>query len=276
VSTAGISPARQRVAYGADLLGVIGGIATAILLVLNRPASAWDLAAQVGLGAAVVGVAGIIASLLWEWLSSPPSIWLSIISAVFVIAGLVGVGRYPESDTGAASTHTTEDESSDATGETTTTTAATDSSPASSTPDGGDTGPGTGPNTTRRTAPPTSTTTTTTTTTVPPTTTTQAPVLLGSTATVTEQQGSLGADTFAVPQQASGPGPRIEPWAFVEVSCKVYAPQIVSANPDGYWYRLASSPWNDGYFAVANTFWNGDVPGQEPYTHYTDYNVPDC
>lgn len=91
-----------------------------------------------------------------------------------------------------------------------------------------------------------------------------------------EQQGSLGANTFTNPYNASGMGVKIPPYAHVEVSCKVYAPQIVSANPDGYWYRIHSSPWNDAYYAVANTFWNGDIPGQKPYVHNTDFAVPNC
>jgi len=91
-----------------------------------------------------------------------------------------------------------------------------------------------------------------------------------------EQQGSLGANTFTNPYNASGMGVKIPPYAYVEVSCKVYAPQIVSANPDGYWYRIHSAPWSDSYYAVANTFWNGDTPGQKPYVHNTDFGVRDC
>lgn len=91
-----------------------------------------------------------------------------------------------------------------------------------------------------------------------------------------EQQGSLGANTFTNPYNASGMGVKIQPYQWVQVSCKVYAPQIASANPDGYWYRIASAPWNNAYYAVANTFWNGDVPGQRPYTHNTDWAVPNC
>lgn len=91
-----------------------------------------------------------------------------------------------------------------------------------------------------------------------------------------EQQGSLGANTFQNPYNASGMGPKVQPYQWVDVLCKVYAPQIVSANPDGYWYRIASPPWNGGYYAVANTFWNGDIPGQRPYTHNTDWSVPNC
>jgi len=60
-----------------------------------------------------------------------------------------------------------------------------------------------------------------------------------------EQQGSLGANTFTNPYNASGMGPKIPPMAWVAVSCKVHAPQIASANPDGYWYRIASAPWSN-------------------------------
>jgi hypothetical protein len=59
------------------------------------------------------------------------------------------------------------------------------------------------------------------------------------------------------------------------VSCKVYDPYIASVNPDGYWYRIYSSPWNNQYYAPANTFMNGDPYGG-PYTHNTDFAVPNC
>lgn len=90
------------------------------------------------------------------------------------------------------------------------------------------------------------------------------------------QQGSRGVNTFLNPYNASGMGARIAPYQWVEVYCKVHAPQIVSANPDGYWYRIASPPWNGSYYSPANTFWNGDVPGRTPYTHNTDFSIPDC
>lgn len=90
-----------------------------------------------------------------------------------------------------------------------------------------------------------------------------------------EQEGHYGANTFTNPYNASGMGPKIPAAAWVQISCKVYAPAIQSANPDGYWYRIASSPWNNAYYAVANTFMNGD-PWGGPYTHNTDFNIPDC
>ena len=90
-----------------------------------------------------------------------------------------------------------------------------------------------------------------------------------------EQQGSRGANTF-YDTNAASMGPRIDPYQWVKVSCKVYAPTIGSATPGGYWYRIASAPYYNAVYAVANTFWNGDIPGQQPYTHHFDPNVPDC
>jgi hypothetical protein len=95
------------------------------------------------------------------------------------------------------------------------------------------------------------------------------------TPTYKEQEGHLGVNTFTNPHNASGMGQKIPAAAWVEVSCKVYDPTIQSVNPDGYWYRIASSPWNNAYYAPANTFMNGD-PWGGPYTHNTDFNVPDC
>lgn len=114
------------------------------------------------------------------------------------------------------------------------------------------------------------------TTTTPPLPQTTAPRPSPPPASVQEQQGSLGADTFLNPHNASGKGARVEPYEWVAVSCRVYAPEIPSANPDGWWYRLAGPPWANNYYVVANTFWNGDVPGQPPYTHHTDFDVPVC
>jgi hypothetical protein len=93
--------------------------------------------------------------------------------------------------------------------------------------------------------------------------------------TWTEQEGTRGASTFKDPTNASGPGPSIPAMGYVTVLCRVYAPQISSANPDGYWYKLGGS-FGGVYYAVANTFWNGDIPGHTPYTHNTDFAVALC
>jgi uncharacterized membrane protein YgcG len=82
-------------------------------------------------------------------------------------------------------------------------------------------------------------------------------------------------NTFTDYDNASGMGPAIAAGQWVEVSCKVYDPTIASVNPDGYWYRIASAPWSNAYYSPANTFMNGDPYGG-PYTHNTDFAVPDC
>lgn len=82
-------------------------------------------------------------------------------------------------------------------------------------------------------------------------------------------------NTFTNYHNASGMGPAIAAGQWVEVSCRVYDPTIASVNPDGYWYRIASAPWNNVYYSPANTFMNGDPYGG-PYTHNTDFSVPVC
>jgi hypothetical protein len=62
----------------------------------------------------------------------------------------------------------------------------------------------------------------------------------------------------------------------VQVSCKVFDPSITSASPDGYWYRIATPPWDNQFYAVANTFANGDPVGANGGTHNTDPAIPDC
>lgn len=91
-----------------------------------------------------------------------------------------------------------------------------------------------------------------------------------------EQAGYLGAPTFQNPGSDSGEGTRIPALGHVEVTCKIYAPQIESAEPDGYWYEIHSPPWSDHYYAVANTFWNGVGPGESGEPVNTDLSVPSC
>jgi hypothetical protein len=93
--------------------------------------------------------------------------------------------------------------------------------------------------------------------------------------TYKEQEWHTGANTFGDPNNASEMGPKIAPGQYVRVSCKLYDPSIPSASPGGYWYRIASPPWNNKYYAVANTFLNGD-PWGGPYTHPTDLKVRNC
>jgi hypothetical protein len=91
---------------------------------------------------------------------------------------------------------------------------------------------------------------------------------VASEALYSEQEGHLGVNTFTNYRNASGLGTRIEPGAWVQVSCKVYDPYIQSVNPDGYWYRIASAPWSDAYYSPANTFMNGDPWGGSLYPQH--------
>jgi hypothetical protein len=96
-----------------------------------------------------------------------------------------------------------------------------------------------------------------------------------ATYTAEEAYNRNGVPTFANYRNASKPGPVIPFGQVVQVACKLYDPSIPSTSPGGYWYRVDSSPWADSYYAVANTFLNGDPP-DGPYTHYYDPAVPNC
>ncbi|MEQ3551770.1 hypothetical protein WIS52_14950 [Pseudonocardia nematodicida] len=92
-----------------------------------------------------------------------------------------------------------------------------------------------------------------------------------------EQQGSLGTPTYSNPLGGAADGPPVGPLQRVEVSCKVYAVPFASAYPDGYFYRLEGAPWFGRYYAVANSFQNGDpIPSDGRAPTNTDPAVPDC
>lgn len=79
--------------------------------------------------------------------------------------------------------------------------------------------------------------------------------------TFTEQVESAGsAPTFKVYRNASGRGPDIPANGRVQITCKVYDTTIRSVLPGGYWYRIATAPWNNAYYSPANNFLNGGHP----------------
>jgi hypothetical protein len=86
---------------------------------------------------------------------------------------------------------------------------------------------------------------------------------------------STPVHTFRHHHSVSSAGPTIAAGQRVLVSCKVYDPSIPSVKPGGYWYRIASKPWNNHYYAPANTFLNGDPPNG-PFTHPVDRRVRNC
>jgi hypothetical protein len=90
---------------------------------------------------------------------------------------------------------------------------------------------------------------------------------------VSEKPEKSAVSTFRDYENATGEGEEIGANQTVEVTCKVFAPYIESAEPDGFWYRIHSKPWNDEYYAVANAFRN--IPGSGEGIN-TDQSVPDC
>jgi hypothetical protein len=95
---------------------------------------------------------------------------------------------------------------------------------------------------------------------------------------VVEQEGPRGAPTFTDPLNPTTPGPKVPPMSYVTVECRTMTTRsaIATAFMDGWVYLIQSEPWNGKYYAVANTFWNGDIPGHKPYRHNTDFSVPVC
>ena len=86
-----------------------------------------------------------------------------------------------------------------------------------------------------------------------------------------EEAGKI--ETFKNYEDVGEAGPDIGSGETVEVTCKVFAPAVEWSEPEGYWYRIHSSPWNDEYYAAANEFQNttggdGAIP--------SDPNVPNC
>jgi hypothetical protein len=97
----------------------------------------------------------------------------------------------------------------------------------------------------------------------------------GKTFTETVASGS-GAVPFTDPFRVDEKGPLVPFLQPVQVPCKVYSPVMSSIGPQAYWYRIASPPWNNHYYAPANSFANGDPP-HGPYTGKDiDPAVPDC
>jgi hypothetical protein len=88
-----------------------------------------------------------------------------------------------------------------------------------------------------------------------------------------EMPESNSITTFGDYENATDEGKEIQLGEAVEVSCKVFAPEVESVEPEGFWYRIHSEPWNDNYYAAANAFRNIGGTGEGIDT---DPNVPNC
>jgi hypothetical protein len=109
----------------------------------------------------------------------------------------------------------------------------------------------------------------------PPATATTPPGGAPAPQTYPETTGGV-ANTWSDYYSAGGTaGRQIESNRTVQVSCKVQGYQV----PDGntWWYRLAESPWNNGFYATADAFYNnGQTTGSLIGTPFFDPNVPIC
>lgn len=70
-------------------------------------------------------------------------------------------------------------------------------------------------------------------------------------------------------------GPTIPGQTTVQIACKVQGFKVADGNTT--WYRIASTPWSNAYYASADAFYNdGATSGSLHGTPYYDPNVPDC
>lgn len=70
-------------------------------------------------------------------------------------------------------------------------------------------------------------------------------------------------------------GPSIPSNQTVQIACKVTGFRV--ADGDTWWYRVASSPWNNAYYASADAFYNnGQTSGSLIGTPFVDPSVPNC
>ena len=106
-------------------------------------------------------------------------------------------------------------------------------------------------------------------------TTTQHPTSQPAPTTYTETVGG-NTHTWTDYSNAGGnEGATIPNGMTVQVSCKVQGFQVADGNT--WWYRIASSPWNNTYYASADAFYNnGQTSGSLQGTPFVDNNVPNC
>jgi hypothetical protein len=70
-------------------------------------------------------------------------------------------------------------------------------------------------------------------------------------------------------------GPTIAAHQTVQIACTVQGFRVADGNTA--WYRIASSPWNNEYYASADAFYNnGQTSGSLAGTPFVDTAVPSC
>jgi serine/threonine protein kinase len=95
------------------------------------------------------------------------------------------------------------------------------------------------------------------------------------TTTNTETAGEAAATWSNYTTAGGTAGAEISSGETVQVTCKVVGLQETTGN--AYWYKIASSPWNDAFYAPTNYFYNnGQTSGTLSSTTLVDSKVPDC
>lgn len=91
-----------------------------------------------------------------------------------------------------------------------------------------------------------------------------------------ETAGPGGSGTFTNYSNAGGTlGSRVPAYGTVEVSCRLTGWK--APDGDNWWYRIASSPWNNTFYASADNYYNnGQTSGSLAGTPFVDTNVPLC
>jgi hypothetical protein len=95
-------------------------------------------------------------------------------------------------------------------------------------------------------------------------------------ATVPETAGQYGSGTFTNYTNAGGTiGQRIAAYQTVQIACRLQGFKVADGNT--WWYRVASSPWNNTFYTPADNFYNnGQTSGSLAGTPWVDLNVPSC
>ncbi len=93
--------------------------------------------------------------------------------------------------------------------------------------------------------------------------------------TYSETSGSV-VHTWSDYADAGGSeGPEMPSNDTVQIACKINGFTVADGNT--WWYRIASSPWNDAYYGSADAFYNnGATSGSLLGTPFVDPGVPGC
>jgi PKD domain len=93
--------------------------------------------------------------------------------------------------------------------------------------------------------------------------------------TVAETTGSVTHTWTNYTNAGGSEGPSIASSTTVQIACRLTGFTVADGNT--WWYRIASSPWSNSYYASADAFYNnGATSGSLHGTPFVDPNVPLC